>query len=65
MSEKEKLLVRIDYLRCITDDANAEECERISKMIDNVIDKVRSFRTSCEPKGCNIVGEGKLVSVPL
>lgn len=65
MSEKEKLLVRIDYLRCIADDVSAEECERMSKMIDNVIDKACTFRTSCEPKGCNIVGEGKLVGVPL
>lgn len=65
MNEKEKLLVCIDYFRCLADDLNMDECRQVSKMIDNVIDKARSFRASEDSKGCNIIREGKVVSVPL
>ena len=37
MNENEKLLIRLDYLRCIADESNAEDCERISKMSCNQI----------------------------
>lgn len=65
MNEKEKLLSRIDYLRCLADDLNVDECKQVSKMLDNVIDKARSFGASNTSKGCNIIGEGKVVAVPL
>lgn len=65
MNEKEKLLARIDYLRCLADDLNVDECKQVSKMIDSVIDKARSFGASDASKGCNIIGEGEVVVTPL